>query len=239
MEERFQRTAMLIGEEGLKRLSECHVAVFGIGGVGGYVVESLARCGIGELTLVDKDVVSMTNLNRQIIALESTVGRMKTQVMKERIREINPKALVHTRETFFLPENSQTFPFESYDYVVDAVDTVTAKIEIIMKCRELGVPVIRSMGTGNKMDPSKLQAADIYNTSVCPLARVMRRELKSRGVKHQKVVYSTEEPVANHRTPGSVSFVPASAGILIASVVVQDILKDMLENGEKNDGVQI
>lgn len=239
MEERFQRTAMLIGEEGLKRLSECHVAVFGIGGVGGYVVESLARCGIGELTLVDKDVVSMTNLNRQIIALESTVGRMKTQVMKERIREINPKALVHTRETFFLPENSQTFPFESYDYVVDAVDTVTAKIEIIMKCRELGVPVISSMGTGNKMDPSKLQAADIYKTSVCPLARVMRRELKSRGVKHQKVVYSTEEPVANHRTPGSVSFVPASAGILIASVVVQDILKDMLENGEKNDGVQI
>lgn len=239
MEERFQRTAMLIGEEGLKRLSECHVAVFGIGGVGGYVVESLARCGIGELTLVDKDVVSMTNLNRQIIALESTVGRMKTQVMKKRIREINPKALVHTRETFFLPENSQTFPFESYDYVVDAVDTVTAKIEIIMKCRELGVPVISSMGTGNKMDPSKLQAADIYKTSVCPLARVMRRELKSRGVKHQKVVYSTEEPVANHRTPGSVSFVPASAGLLIASVVVQDILKDMLENGEKNDGVQI
>lgn len=239
MEERFQRTAMLIGEEGLKRLSECHVAVFGIGGVGGYVVESLARCGIGELTLVDKDVVSMTNLNRQIIALESTVGRMKTQVMKKRIREINPKALVHTRETFFLPENSQTFPFESYDYVVDAVDTVTAKIEIIMKCRELRVPVISSMGTGNKMDPSKLQAADIYKTSVCPLARVMRRELKSRGVKHQKVVYSTEEPVANHRTPGSVSFVPASAGLLIASVVVQDILKDMLENGEKNDGVQI
>ena len=131
------------------------------------------------------------------------------------------------------------YPFESYDYVVDAVDTVTAKIEIIMKCRELGVPVISSMGTGNKMDPSKLQAADIYKTSVCPLARVMRRELKSRGVKHQKVVYSTEEPVANHRTPGSVSFVPASAGLLIASVVVQDILKDMLENGEKNDGVQI
>lgn len=182
MEERFQRTGMLIGENGLKRLSGCHVAVFGIGGVGGYVVEALVRCGIGEFTLVDKDVVSMSNLNRQIIALESTVGRMKTRVMKERIEEINPNALVHTRETFFLPDNSHTFPFESFDYVVDAVDTVTAKIELIVKCQELGIPIISSMGTGNKMDPSKLRTADIYKTSVCPMARVMRRELKSRGI---------------------------------------------------------
>lgn len=230
MEERFQRTGMLIGENGLKRLSGCHVAVFGIGGVGGYVVEALVRCGIGEFTLVDKDVVSMSNLNRQIIALESTVGRMKTRVMKERIKEINPNALVHTRETFFLPDNSHTFPFESFDYVVDAVDTVTAKIELIVKCQELGIPIISSMGTGNKMDPSKLRTADIYKTSVCPLARVMRRELKSRGIRHQKVVYSTEEPVANHRTPGSMSFVPGSAGLLIASVVIQDLLAEMPDN---------
>lgn len=230
MEERFQRTGMLIGENGLKRLSGCHVAVFGIGGVGGYVVEALVRCGIGEFTLVDKDVVSMSNLNRQIIALESTVGRMKTRVMKERIEEINPNALVHTRETFFLPDNSHTFPFESFDYVVDAVDTVTAKIELIVKCQELGIPIISSMGTGNKMDPSKLRTADIYKTSVCPLARVMRRELKSRGIRHQKVVYSTEEPVANHRTPGSMSFVPGCAGLLIASVVIQDLLAEMPDN---------
>lgn len=230
MEERFQRTGMLIGENGLKRLSGCHVAVFGIGGVGGYVVEALVRCGIGEFTLVDKDVVSMSNLNRQIIALESTVGRMKTRVMKERIEEINPNALVHTRETFFLPDNSHTFPFESFDYVVDAVDTVTAKIELIVKCQELGIPIISSMGTGNKMDPSKLRTADIYKTSVCPLARVMRRELKSRGIRHQKVVYSTEEPVANHRTPGSMSFVPGSTGLLIASVVIQDLLAEMPDN---------
>lgn len=230
MEERFQRTGMLIGENGLKRLSGCHVAVFGIGGVGGYVVEALVRCGIGEFTLVDKDVVSMSNLNRQIIALESTVGRMKTRVMKERIEEINPNALVHTRETFFLPDNSHTFPFESFDYVVDAVDTVTAKIELIVKCQELGIPIISSMGTGNKMDPSKLRTADIYKTSVCPLARVMRRELRSRDIRHQKVVYSTEEPVANHRTPGSMSFVPGSAGLLIASVVIQDLLAEMPDN---------
>lgn len=231
MEERFQRTGMLIGEEGIKRLSESHVAVFGIGGVGGYVAEALARCGIGEITLVDRDVVSMSNLNRQIIALESTVGRMKTRVMKERIEDICPDIKVHTREVFFLPENSHTFPFEDYDYVVDAVDTVTAKIEILMKCQELGVPSISSMGTGNKMDPSKLQVADIYKTSMCPLAKVMRHELKKRGVKHQKVVFSTEEPVANHRTPGSMSFVPGTAGLLIASVVVRDLLGKEVSHG--------
>ena len=224
MRERFQRTEMLIGEEGLNQLSKAHVAVFGIGGVGGYVVEALARCGVGELTLVDRDVVSTSNLNRQIIALESTVGRSKTEVMKERIGQICPDTIVHAHETFFLPENSHTFPFETYDYVVDAVDTVTAKIEIIMKCQGLNVPVISSMGTGNKLDPSKLQLADIYKTSMCPLAKVMRKELKNRGVKKLKVVYSTEEPVANHRTPGSISFVPATAGLLIASAVVRDLI---------------
>lgn len=232
MEERFQRTGLLIGEEGLKRLSECHVAVFGIGGVGGYVTEALARCGVGELTLVDRDVVSISNLNRQIIALESTVGRMKTRVMKERIEEINPNLNVHTREVFFLPENSHTFAFDTYDYVVDAVDTVTAKIEIIMKCQEAGVPVISSMGTGNKMDPSKLQIADIYKTRVCPLAKVMRKELKQRRVKHLKVVYSTEEPVVKLRTPGSMSFVPGSAGLLIASAVVRDLLESKEKSSE-------
>ncbi|MBQ2287611.1 MAG: tRNA threonylcarbamoyladenosine dehydratase [Lachnospiraceae bacterium] len=224
MSERFQRTEMLIGEEGVKRLSECHVAVFGIGGVGGYVVEALARCGVGELTLVDKDVVSESNLNRQIIALESTIGRSKTEVMKERIAQICPDTTVHTHEIFFLPENSHTFPFDRYDYVVDAVDTVTAKIEIIMKCQTGDIPVISSMGTGNKLDPSKLEVADIYKTSMCPLAKVMRKELKNRGVKHLKVVYSTEAPVVNYRTPGSISFVPASAGLLLASAVVRDLL---------------
>ena len=224
MSERFQRTEMLIGEEGVKRLNSCHVAVFGIGGVGGYVVEALARCGVGELTLVDRDVVSESNLNRQIIALESTIGRSKTEVMKERIAQICPDTKVHAYETFFLPENSHEFPFETYDYVVDAVDTVTAKIEIIMKCQSLNVPVISSMGTGNKLDPSKLEVADIYKTTMCPLAKVMRKELKNRGVKHCKVVYSTEPPVANHRTPGSISFVPASAGLLLASAVVRDLL---------------
>lgn len=224
MEDRFLRTEMLIGEEGVKRLSEAHVAVFGVGGVGGYVVEALARCGVGELTLVDRDVVSSSNLNRQIIALESTVGRSKVEVMKERIQQICPDTVVHAHETFFLPENSHTFPFETYDYVVDAVDTVTAKIEIIMKSQSVNVPVISSMGTGNKLDPSKLQISDIYKTSMCPLAKVMRKEMKARGVKHLKVVYSTEEPVANHRTPGSISFVPGSAGLLIASAVVRDLL---------------
>ena len=224
MEDRLQRTEMLIGEEGIQKLSQAHVAVFGIGGVGGYVVEALARCGVGELTLVDRDVVSSTNLNRQIIALRSTVDQLKTQVMKARIADISPDIKVHTKDVFFLPENSHTFPFEDYDYVVDAVDTVTAKIEIIMKCQELGIPVISSMGTGNKLDPSKLQLADIYKTTMCPLAKVMRKELKTRGVKRLKVVYSTEEPVANHRTPGSISFVPASAGLLIASAVVRDLI---------------
>ena len=224
MEDRLSRTRQLIGEAGVKCLEGSHVAVFGIGGVGGYAVEALARSGIGELTLIDKDVVSLSNLNRQLIAFESTVGKGKVELMKQRIHDINPDIQVHTREMFFLPENSDTIDFSTFDYVVDAVDTVTAKIEIIMKCQEVGTPVISSMGTGNKLDPSKLQVSDIYKTSVCPLARVMRRELKQRGIKKLKVVYSTEEPVVNLRTPGSLAFVPGSAGLLIASTVVRDLL---------------
>lgn len=231
MEERFQRTEMLIGEDGLKRLLNAHVAVFGVGGVGGYVIEALARCGVGELTLVDKDVVSVSNLNRQLIALESTIGQPKTEVMKARVLQINPQIHVHTHETFFLPENSDTFDFEQYDYVVDAVDTVTAKLEIIMKSQAAGVPVISSMGTGNKLDPSQLKLTDIYKTSMCPLAKVMRKELKGRGVKKLKVVYSTEAPVANHRTPGSMAFVPGTAGLLLASAVVRDLLRKDASHG--------
>ena len=220
----FSRTELLLGKDAMKRLADARVAVFGIGGVGGYVCEALMRSGVGAFDLIDDDKVCLTNLNRQIIATRKTVGRYKTEVMKERILDINPDADVRIHNCFFLPENADEFPFEEYDYVVDAVDTVTAKIEILMKCRESGVPSISSMGTGNKMDPSKLQVADIYKTSMCPLAKVMRHELKKRGVKHQKVVFSTEEPVANHRTPGSMSFVPGAAGLLIASAVVRDLL---------------
>ena len=231
----FSRTQLLLGEEAMEKLKNSRVAVFGIGGVGGYVCEALVRSGVGAFDLIDDDKVCLTNLNRQIIALESTVGRMKTRVMKERMEEINPELRIHTREVFFLPENSHTFPFETYDYVVDAVDTVTAKIEIIMKCREAGVPVISSMGTGNKLDPSKLQVADIYKTSVCPLAKVMRRELKQRGVRHLKVVYSTEEPVVKLRTPGSMSFVPGSAGLLMASALVRDLLAPVRTSSEETE----
>ena len=248
MEERFQRTGMLIGEDGLKLLSECHVAIFGIGGVGGYVCEALARSGVGALDLVDDDKVCLTNLNRQIIATRKTVGRYKTEVMKERILDINPKAKVEIHNCFFLPENADEFPFEEYDYIVDAVDTVTAKISLVMKAKECNVPIISSMGAGNKLDASQFKVADIYKTKVCPLAKVMRRELKKRGVKKLKVVYSEEQPTrpkedmsigcrtncicppgAKHKCterrdiPGSVAFVPAVAGLIIAGEVVKDL----------------
>ena len=193
MKEQFARTALLLGEEGVERLERARVAVFGIGGVGGYTVEALARSGVGHFLLVDSDRVALSNLNRQIIATLDTVGRYKTQVMKERILSINPDAEVDTRECFFLPENAEEFDFSGLDYVVDAVDTVTAKLELILRARRFGVPVISSMGAGNKLDASRLEVADIYQTSVCPLARVMRRELKARGVDRLKVVYSREE----------------------------------------------
>ena len=229
----FSRTELLIGEAGLACLRKARVAVFGIGGVGGYVCEALVRSGIGAFDLVDNDTVTLTNLNRQIIALGSTVGRSKTEVMRERMLDINPQADIRTRNCFFLPDNAADFPFSEYDYVVDAVDTVTAKIEIVLQAQKYGVPVISCMGTGNKLDPSQLRVADIYDTKVCPLAKVMRRELRKRGVTSLKVVYSEEIPLTpapsqeetiKRAVPGSTAFVPPAAGLLIASEVVKDLI---------------
>lgn len=222
----FSRTEALLGSQAMSRLKNARVAVFGIGGVGGYVAEALARSGVGSLDLFDNDTVSESNLNRQIIALHSTIGRPKVEVMQERIADICPSVNVRTHCCFFMPENADQYPFDVYDYVVDAVDTVTAKITIIEKSKAVGVPVISCMGTGNKTDPSSLQIADITKTSVCPLARVMRKELRDRGITHVKVVYSTEQPVkqeTGQRTPASVAFVPASAGLLIASEVIRTL----------------
>ena len=246
----FSRTQLLLGADNMDRLSNAKVAVFGIGGVGGYVVEALARSGVGSFVLVDDDKVCLTNINRQIIATRKTVGKYKVDVMKERILEINPDADVEVRKCFYLPENAHEFPFEEYSYVVDAVDTVTAKIEIIMRAKAAEIPVISCMGAGNKLDASAFQVADIYKTKMCPLAKVMRRELKARGVKKLKVVYSEEEPIrpledtsnncnveetcqenleykaAKRRsTPGSVAFVPSVAGLIIAGEVIKDLAK--------------
>ena len=195
MGSQFSRTRMLLGQEALDRLADARVAIFGIGGVGGYVCEALVRGGVGAFDLIDNDRVSLTNLNRQIIALHSTIGRYKTEVMRERMLDINPDADVRIRNCFFLPENASEFPFGEYDYVVDAVDTVTAKIELILRAQRENVPVISAMGAGNKLDPGRFRTADIYETRICPLARVMRRELKKRGVEKLKVVYSDEPPV--------------------------------------------
>jgi len=217
---------MVIGNDGLERLRTARVAVFGVGGVGGYVCEALVRSGVGAFDLIDSDTVDITNLNRQIIALHSTVGRYKTEVMRERMLDINPNVRVNIRNEFFLPENADTFPFDEYTYVVDAVDTVAAKLELIMKARAAGVPIISSMGAGNKLDASRFRVADIYDTRVCPLAKMMRRELRTRGVESQKVVYSDEEPVkTGERTPGSMAFAPAVCGLVIAGEVVRDILQ--------------
>ena len=244
----FSRTELLIGKEALERLSKAHVAVFGIGGVGGYVVEALVRSGIGNFDLIDDDKLCLTNLNRQIIATRDTIGRHKVEVMRERILSINPDAEVTTHRCFYLPENAQDFDFSSYDYVVDAVDTVTAKLEIVMRAKESNIPVISCMGVGNKLNPTQLEIADIYKTSVCPLAKVMRRELRKRGVDKLKVLYSKEEPITplddsedtcrehcvcppgttrkctqRRAIPGSISFVPSAAGLIIASEVVKDL----------------
>lgn len=233
MKEQFERTALLLGEDAVEKLTAARVAVFGIGGVGGYVAEALARSGVGGFVLTDNDTVSVSNLNRQIIALHSTVGRYKTDVMKERILDINPEAQVKVRQCFFLPENADSFDFTQYSYVVDAVDTVTAKLEIIMRAKAAGVPVISSMGAGNKLDATGFRVADIYETRVCPLARVMRRELKKRGVESLKVVYSEEEPIkpvseisgeGKRALPGSVAFVPSVAGLVLAAEVIKDLL---------------
>lgn len=237
MLDQFSRTRILIGDEAVEKLRASRVAVFGVGGVGGYVCEALVRSGVGSFDLIDNDRVSLTNINRQIIATHSTIGRFKTEVMKERMLDINPEVKVNIHNCFFLPENSEDFPFEEYDYVVDAVDTVTAKIELIMKCREKNVPVISSMGAGNKLDPSAFRVADIYSTKVCPLARVMRYELKKRGVDKLKVVYSEEKPIepcelnddpagqGKRTTPGSMAFVPSAAGLVLAGEIVRDLSK--------------
>ncbi len=247
----FSRTQLLLGKEGIEKLMSSRVAVFGIGGVGGYVCEALIRSGVGHFDLIDDDKVCLTNLNRQIIATRKTVGQYKVDVMKERMLDINQDADVTVHKCFFLPENANEFPFDNYDYIVDAIDTVSAKLELVMQAQKRNIPIISCMGAGNKLDGSKFRIADIYQTQVCPLARVMRHELRKRGVKNLKVVYSEEEPTrpqedmsiscrtqcicppgAKHKCterrdiPGSVAFVPAIAGLLIAGEVIKDLTKE-------------
>ena len=229
----FSRTKQLLGDEGMERLAAARVAVFGIGGVGGYAAEALVRSGIGHIDLIDNDVVMVTNLNRQIIATQETLGRLKVDAMKERLHLINPNVVVKTYPCFFLPENASNFDFSAFDYVVDAVDTVTAKIEIICRCVQAGVPVVSCMGTGNKLYPEQLQLADLSKTTMCPLARIMRKELGIRGIKHLPVVFSAEpirestenknEKTTRRSIPGSTAFVPPAAGLILAGKVVRDL----------------
>lgn len=234
MSDFLARTEMILGKENIDKLKIAHVAIFGIGGVGGYVAEALARSGVGSFTLFDADVVSKSNINRQIIATNDTIGMPKTEAMKNRILSINPCANVTIHSVFYLPENADMFPLDKYSYVVDAIDTVSAKIELVVRCKAMDIPIISSMGTGNKLNPTDLTIADIYETSYCPLARVMRRELSSRDIKSLKVVYSKEKPlkplfqeesITNTKkpTPGSTAFVPSVAGLIIASEVVKDL----------------
>lgn len=248
--DQFDRTQLLLGSKSIEMLSGKKVAIFGIGGVGGFAVEALVRSGVGSFVLVDDDKICLTNLNRQIMATRKTIGKYKAEVMKERILEINPKAEVEVKKSFFLPETAEDFDFTEYDYVIDAVDTVTAKIELVLRAQDMNVPVISCMGAGNKLDPTKFEVTDIYKTKVCPLAKVMRRELKKRRVKKLKVVYSTELPTrpnedaavgcrtncvcppgSQHKCtdrrdiPGSVAFVPSVAGLIIAGEVIKDMLK--------------
>ena len=244
----FSRTQLLLGQEGMEKLYQARVAVFGIGGVGGYTVEALARSGVGTLDLIDDDKVCLTNLNRQIFATRKTVGQYKVDVAQQRILEINPKAVVHTYKTFYAPQTAELFDFSQYDYVVDAIDTVTGKLELVEQAEKAGVPIISSMGAGNKLDPTAFEVADIYETSVCPLARVMRKELKKRGIEKLKVVYSKEPPMTplddmsiscrtncicppgtarkctqRRQVPGSNAFVPSVVGLIIAGEVVKDL----------------
>lgn len=225
---RNERTELLIGGEGLARLASARVLIFGVGGVGGYICEALARAGVGHIDIVDDDVISESNINRQIIATYDTVGRRKTEVMRERILSVNPDCHVDIYNCFYLPGESaaEQFNFTSYDYVADAIDTVAAKIDIICRCKEAGTPVISSMGTGNKLDPSRFEITDISKTSVCPLAKVVRKALRDRNIRNVKVLYSTEEPVkTGARTPGSLSYVPPVAGLLIAGEILRDLLR--------------
>lgn len=229
----FSRTELLLGSENMNRLKNARVAVFGIGGVGGHTVEALARSGVGTLDLIDNDDVSLTNINRQMVATLSTVGRMKVDVAKERILDINPNAVVNVYKTFYLPETKDQFDFSQYDYVVDAIDTVAGKIALIEQAKEANVPIISSMGAGNKLDPTAFEVADISKTSVCPLAKVMRYELKKRGIKNVKVVFSKEkamtplgtleEDVKKRQIPGSIAFVPSVVGLIIAGEVIKDL----------------
>ena len=225
MEERLSRLIPLFGEEAIEKLNKSHVAVFGLGGVGSYVCEALVRGGIGEITIVDKDTVEESNLNRQLCALNSTIGQPKTEVVKKRLLDINPNLIVHDKYCFFLPDNSNEFDFADYDYVCDAIDNVTAKIELIVKCNKSNTPIISSMGTGNKTDPTRFEVSDIFSTSVCPLARVMRHELKKRDIASLKVVYSKEEPLIKRETPASSSFVPGVAGLILAGEIIKDLTK--------------
>ncbi len=236
----FSREELLLGSSAISRLRSCRVAVFGVGGVGGYVAEALARGGVGQIDLIDDDTVSLSNINRQIIALHSTVGRAKVDVMAERIRDICPETVVYPHRMFYLPETADRFDFAQYDYVADAIDTVAGKIEIILRAKAAGVPVISAMGAGNKLDPTAFHVADISKTKVCPLARAMRTQLRKRGIEHLKVVYSEEAPLtpaesdetgSKRQVPGSVSFVPPVAGLIMAGEIIKDIVK-----GDRTDG---
>ena len=235
MNKRFERQSLIIGESATERLSQKKVALFGVGGVGSYAAEALARCGVGHVELIDNDTVSETNINRQLCALTSTVGRPKVEVIAQRLRDINPDIVISARQEFFLPENADGFDFSSYDFVIDAIDTVSAKIEIAVRCTQLGIPMISSMGTGNKLDPLALEVCDLAKTSGCPLARVMRRELKKRGIVHLPVVYSREEPIkavvqeetaSKRHSPGSIAFVPGTAGLIAASEAVKHLIRE-------------
>ncbi len=238
MPNKFSRTELLLGQQAMQKLKDSRVAVFGIGGVGGYTAEALVRSGIGTIDIIDSDTVSVTNINRQIYATTKTIGRYKVDVAAERIYEINPDIKVNTYKVFYTPENSSLFNFANYDYVVDAIDTVSGKIRLIMQAEESNTSIISSMGAGNKLDPSAFEVSDIYKTSVCPLARVMRAELKKRGIKKLKVVYSKEKPIKpisnietdfnphKHQAPGSTSFVPPVVGLIIAGEVIKDLTKE-------------
>ena len=236
MTDQFSRTRLLFGEEAMEKFAAARVAVFGVGGVGGHCIEALARSGIVTLDIIDNDVVSITNINRQAVAFHSTIGKSKTEIMRERILDISPAARVNVYNTFYLPETAHLFDFMQYDYIVDAIDTVTGKIMLIEQAKAAQTPIISCMGTGNKLDPTRLTVADISKTSVCPLAKVMRRELKKRGIENVKVVYSTEEPIKpvggeetkgaqNRPAPASCAFVPSVAGLIMAGEVLKDIAK--------------
>ena len=232
MKEEFSRTELLFSKEKMDKLAKAKVIVFGVGGVGGHLTEALARSGIGHIAIVDKDDVEASNINRQLVALHSTIGKSKVEVLKERLLDINPDLVVEAYQKFYLPENEEEFDLSKYDYVIDAVDNISEKISLVVRANKLGVPIISALGAGNKLDPTRLEVSDIYKTSVDPLAKILRHELKKRDIKHLKVVYSKEEPIKvnelnerNRAITGSTSFVPSSMGLIIASEVIKDLIK--------------